>query len=177
MSFLAAAAPLLSLAGTAVSAFGSVEQGAYSGQVADNNAKVAKQNAEYSLEAGEQQADTESRKGAAAGAHLKAQQAASGVDVNTGSAVDVQAGERETNKLDAETVFQNAQLQAYGYTTQATNYEAQSKQDVTAGIIGGASSLLENASQLGPKWGIGSSTGGGTTTSSAFPSGYGGGPY
>lgn len=140
------------LAGTAVSAVGSIQQGNYAGQVAKNNAKIATQNAAYSRQAGSEQAGITSMKGAARGADIKAGMAANGVDVNTGSNADVQIGNRETSTLDSETVLNNAELQAYGYTTQATNYEAQSKEDVAAGDIGAVGDILSGVSSLGSKW-------------------------
>lgn len=153
MAFLAPILPALALAGTAVSAVGSLQSGFYSAQVAENNAKIATQNAGYARESGQQQAAVTSMKGAAKVAHVKASQAASGIDVNTGSAVDVQAGEREVAKLDADTVLNNAELQAYGYTTQATSFKAQAEQDKTAAIIGATGDLLSGASSLDMKWG------------------------
>ena len=152
MSFLSAAAPFLALAGAGASAVGTLEAGSYQGEVASNNAKIATQNAAYAREAGQEQAAIASRKGAAQGAALKTGLAANGVDVNSGSAVDVEAGARETSKLDAETVLNNAELQAYGYTTQATNFKAQAKQDVIGSEFGAAGSLLGNASSIGWKW-------------------------
>lgn len=168
MTFLAAAAPLLSAIGAGVSAVGTLENGMYQGQVAQNNALIAKQNAQYATEAGQEQAAITSMKGAAKSASVKAGLAANGVDVNSGSAVDVEAGERETNELDTETVFNNAELQAYGYTTQANNDEAQAQQDQTGAIFGAAGSLLSNASSIGGKWG---------QPSTASASGAGGGGW
>ena len=158
MAFLAAAAPFLALAGAGVSAVGTYEAGHFQSEVARNNAIIAKQNADYARTAGGEQAAIASRKGAAQGAALKTGLAANGVDVNSGSAVDVEAGARETSKLDAETVLNNAELQAYGYTTQATNFKAQSAQDEAGGIWGAAGSLLSNASSIGGKWSGGSGT-------------------
>ena len=43
--------------------------------------------------------------------------------MNTGSAVNVQAPERETNVLNSETVLNNAELN-YGYRAAATGYKA-----------------------------------------------------
>ena len=130
MAFLAAA-PVLAIAGAGISAIGTVEQGqatanasAYQAQVAQNNAIIAEQNATYASNAGLTQAAATSMKGAAAGGKVKAAQAASGIDVNTGSAVNVQASERETNVLNSETVLNNAELQAYGYRAAATGYKA-----------------------------------------------------
>jgi hypothetical protein len=149
---VATASLILGIAGAGASAFGSYETGAFQGQVARNNAIIAQQNADYARQAGSEQASIASRKGAAEGGKIKAAQAANGLDVNSGSALDVQAGERETNRLDAETVLNNAELTAYGYTTQSNNFKAQAQQDETAGDIGAVSSLLDKASSLGPKW-------------------------
>ncbi len=140
------------MAGAGVQAAGSLQQGAYQGQVGRNNAIIATQNADYARAAGSEQAAISSMKGAAKGAAIKTSQAANGIDVNTGSAVDVQASQRMTDQLDAETVLNNAELQAYGYTTQATNFQAQAQQDETAGFYGAASGLLGSASSIGGRW-------------------------
>lgn len=158
--------------GAATTAVGTVEQGqatanaaSYSAQVAANNAKIAGQNADYASAAGEQQAGTKSLQGAATGGKIKAAQAANNVDVNTGSTVDVQASQREVSKLDTETVLNNAELQAYGYRTQQTNFQAESELDklkaeqapigadlgAAGGFLSSASALSSKYSQIGPK--------------------------
>jgi hypothetical protein len=166
MAFIAPLALAAGIAGAGVSAVGAVEQGqatsnaaAYSAQVAANNATIANQNAEYATAAGVQQAADTSLKGAAKSGKIKAGQAASGIDVNTGSAVAVQEGQRETDKLDAETVLNNAELKAYGYRSAATGFTAQSGLDTAeseqapiGADIGAGGSLLSNASSLGFKW-------------------------
>ncbi len=107
-------------------------------------------------------AENQGRKGAARSGALKVAQASNGVDVNTGSAVDVQTGERETNQLDTETVFSNSELHAYGYRTQGDNFEAESKLDqakadnaVPAAALSATGGLLSSASSVGAKWGGG----------------------
>lgn len=183
----ATAALVAGVAGAATTAYGSYQAGnaassaaAYQAQVAQNNAKIADQNAQYTIAAGQVKAATQSLKGAAAGGKLKAAQAAGGVDVNSGSAVDVQQSQREQEKLDTETVMSNAELQAYGYRTASTSFTAEAGLDEmkadqakTAGEIGAAGSLLSNASSLGFKWGAGplAPTGTGLTpsTGSAAP--------
>ena len=175
MAFLPAIAAVAGIVGAGVSAVGAVEQGQatsnaanYSAQVARNNALIAQQNASYATAAGVEQADIASRKGAAIGGKIKAAQAANNIDVNTGSALGVQAGQRETSKLDTETVLNNAELQAYGYRTQATGYTAQAglysaeaAQAPIGAAIGATGSLLSNASSLGMKWTQANPTGGG----------------
>jgi hypothetical protein len=163
MAFAALGAGLL---GAGISAYGQIEQGQatanaanYAAQVARNNELVATQNANYALAAGQQKAQTESLKGAATGGRIKAAQAASGIDINTGSALRVQQGQREQAQLDTETVLNNAELQAYGYRTQAANYKAQSELDtaeaeqapIGAGI-GAAGGFLGSASGVALKW-------------------------
>lgn len=142
----------LATIGAVVGAAGTLESGLYQSQVAANNAKTSEQNAVYAAQAGEQQAAATSLKGAAQDAQIKAGIAANGVDVNTGSALDVQVGERETNKLNAEDVLNNADLQAYGYRTQAANDNAQSQQDVIGAVASSAGTLLGSASSIGGKW-------------------------
>ena len=153
-------------AGTAVSAAGQIEQGQatanaanYSAEVAANNAKIANQNAEYAINAGQVKAADSSMKGAAVLGKIRAAQAASGIDVNTGSAADVQQSQAETSKLDTETVINNADLRAYGYRSEATGFKAQSGLDTAqaeqapiGADIGAAGSSLSNASSLAFKW-------------------------
>jgi hypothetical protein len=51
--------------------------------------------------------------------------AANNVDVNSGSAVAVQEGQREVSQLNTETVLNNANLAAYGYRNQAQAFTEQ----------------------------------------------------
>lgn len=161
-----AVVPALMVASAAVAAVGAVSSGIasknaadYQAQVANNNAIVAQQNAEYALKAGSAQAENQSRKGAANLGRIKTAIAAGGVDVNSGSALDTQVGQRETNQLDTETVLNNAQLQAYGYRTQQTNFESEAKLDTmkgeaaeTSGYLKAGGDLLSSASSIGGKW-------------------------
>lgn len=166
MAFLAAAAPVIGavagVAGAGISAFSHIQQGNFAGQVADNNAVVAKQNADYAIEAGTVDAGTQSMKGAAKSARIKTATAANGVDVNSGSAAAVEASQKGVNALDIDTILHNADLTAYGYTTQQKDFEAQADQDRTGGVLsavgdvlGGIGSLAGDAPSLSLKWGIG----------------------
>lgn len=139
---------ILSLVGGLVSAAAASAQQNYAAQVAENNATIAEENAQYVRTAGMQQAINTSTQGAAKEAAIVSGIAANNVDVSTGSAVKVEAGQREVNKLDTETVENRALWQAFGYTTQAYNYRAQAEQDKMAanaslfsGVLGAASAL------------------------------------
>jgi hypothetical protein len=128
----------------------------YQAQVAKNNSIIASQNAEYATQAGQEKAqETSIRDKAQLGAVTTAI-AANGLDVDTGSSVDVQQTQRETGTLATQQVVDAAALQAYGYRTNATSFTAQSGLDTaeagqatTAGDFAAGGSLLSGASGVG----------------------------
>ena len=146
----------LAAAGTAAGVAGQMQQASaakasadYQSQVAAGNAAIATQNAQESAASGEQQAAiSEQKTRAEVGSELAAQ-GASGVDINSPTAMAVRTSQDMTGQLDAQTIRSNAARQAYGYETQSTNFENQSSADtaqgnnaMTAGEVGGAGSLL-----------------------------------
>ena len=165
--------PVLAVAAVAVAAYSAYSsasaQGAaahYQSQVAANNATIAQQNANYAIAAGEEKAQMTSMQNAARIGQIKAAIGANNIDVNSGSAADVQTSQREIGKLDEETTMNNALLQAYGYQVQGTGFTAQAGLDTaTAGQApvaeaGGISgSLLSGAKAIPASW-LGSGIGG-----------------
>jgi hypothetical protein len=163
---VATAGLILGGIGAATSAVGALTQGAsaaaearYRAQVSANNAIVAQQNAAYASKAGEAKIEAQGYKNRAQAGAIKTQQAASGIDVNTGSAVDVQQSQREINQLNTMNIGQEAALNVYGYRMNATNFEAEKGLEETAAksarigsVLGAGGSLLSNASSLGFKW-------------------------
>src|ERR1700677_4764300 len=129
MAPILAAAPIIgALASAGGALYGGIAQSeaaSYQAQVSRNNALIADQNATRAIAAGQQQAQTQSLKNAATAGAIKTSQAANGVDVNSGSAVDVQASQREVGQLDTQTTLQKAQQEAYGYRVKAVSDTAQ----------------------------------------------------
>lgn len=160
MAFLAAAAPVLGvvlpLLGAGIQAAGSMQQGQYSAQVARNNKIVSDNNATYAKQAGAEEAIHERLEGAQRMGHIKSAQAGSGVDVASKSFKRVVASQQALDEADVETILHNADLTAYGYTTQGKNFESQAKQDEAAGWWGAAGSLAEGASSVASNWKPGS---------------------
>jgi hypothetical protein len=146
----------LALGSSALSAIGSITQGqaasraaAYNAQVAANNAKIATQNANYAGAEGEAQVGIQNQRTRALVGSELAQQGASGINVHSGSDVDVRSSAAATGELSALTIRSEAAKRAYGYQTQAasdTGQEAldksQSSSDATAGYINAGSTLL-----------------------------------
>lgn len=161
------AAAVVAVVGAAVSAYGQYESGQaqkasanYNSEVAANNASIAEQTANRAAQAGEAQAEATSQKTRATVGAITANQAAGNIDVNSGSALDVQSSAKELGELDALTVRSNAAKTAYGYQTQSTSDTGQSQLDAfqaanagTAGEIGAGASILGGVSSAAGNYG------------------------
>jgi hypothetical protein len=126
---LGAIGALASAGGALYSGIATSQAASYRATVARNNAAMANANATRAIAAGQQQAQDKSLQNAAALGALTTGLAANGVDVNSGSALDLQASQRAKGQLDASTTLHNSQVQAYGYRTNAVSDEAESQLD------------------------------------------------
>lgn len=152
--------------GAGVSAFGSMQQGAaqqamyqYQAGVARVNQQIAAQNAEWELKAGEVEAQQEGLKTRFGIGTAKTEQAASGLDVNSGSALATRQSMQEIGTYNETLARANAAKRAYGFTVQGVQEEAQSNIDImagqqarTAGNIGAVTSILGGISNVSSKW-------------------------
>ncbi len=144
---------LVAAAGSAgMSAYSQSQSAAYNAQVAQNNQIVAKQNANLALEQGQQQEETQRIKTGEMMGAIVASQAASGVNPNTGSDLDVRSSAAETGELDADTIRSNSNLQAQNLKYQAAMYGSQAQLDTAQGDWGIANSILGGASSVSSKW-------------------------
>ncbi len=103
----------------------------YQAAVAENNAKVAEATGARTIAGAMTNVATEGLKAGATVGKIKANQAASGIDVNTGSAVDVRADAASAGVFNEENVLANAQLQNWGYRTVAQNFRTQGALDTS----------------------------------------------
>lgn len=198
MSFLVPVASLAlgavglgtSLIGGMTQATGTLQQGAatseaaaYQAQVASNNQAIAARNADIASAAGQGQAAIASETTAQNVGAVKVAQAASGIDVNKGSAVAVQKSAREVGALNAATTLSNVETgPVYGYRTAAVSYGAQAKlEKIAAGQaiigseigaagqeLGAAGSAASTAASLAFKWGGGGTTGAGSADNTNY---------
>lgn len=167
-SILPTLATAASIGSTAIGAFGSIQSSqaakaaaGYNAQIAENNAKTQTQNADFAGAVGEQNtavagAQTKARVGATLAA-----QGASGVDVNSGSAIDTRASEAKLGMLNELNIRSEAARQAYGYQTgaasatgQAALDKAQEGYDTTSGYLSAGSTVLGGIGKVSPymKW-------------------------
>ena len=140
MSFLAPLGAILGVAGGFAQGAGAMQQaraGAassnYQAVVAANNARLANEAADRTLASGAAETEAVSMKSRANLGSIKTGQAASGVDVNSGSALNVQESARGLGELAATRTSNNAAERAWGYRVQASNDVAQAQLDQMTG--------------------------------------------
>lgn len=152
----AAIAIAAAVAAAGVGAYGAKMEGEamagaahYNAAIDRQNAAIMRANAGIAEESGQAQVGIQGQRTKAAIAGTTAQQAASGVDVNSGSYTSVRASERELGELDALNLRTNAAREAYGYKNKAVSLDAQStlkefeaENDITEGNLKAASTLL-----------------------------------
>ena len=164
---LAVISAITGVAGAGVSAVGTANSlnaqsanASYQAQVAANNAKIALENEGMDVASGEVAAGNQGLKTRAMVGTTKAQQGASGVDVNSGSSVEVRQGESEIGMLDALTIRSNASKKAYadqvaatGNTAEAGLLTSESTQAANAAPVAATGSLLSGASSVAGNYG------------------------
>lgn len=138
----------------------------YQAGVADINAKIARQNADFTLNKGEQEAVQYGLASSQRQGQIKAGQGASGIDINTGTAVDVRASQKMVSDLDMLQIRSNAAKTAYDYNVQAVSNENQANlyrmagaNAVTAASYEATASILGTVSSVSSKWTQGSQMG------------------
>lgn len=144
---LTSAAPFISAGSGLLSAVGSVSAGNAQAAALQRNAQVGQINAGASLatsEADAQRLQIRSERAVATGEN---QSGSSGVDLSTGSPLDVMADAAAQGALDSEISRWRGQTQANAYLTGAQNTAAQASQVQAAGAIQGATTLLTSGAR------------------------------
>lgn len=131
----------------------------YKATVASNNAIIAKRNAEAATAAGGVAAQANDLKTKNMVGTQLVTQASNGLDVGSGTNVNVRDTAAELGHLDTLTILNNAAKNTAGFKAQGMNFQAESGLDRaastnarTAGEFGVATSLLSGASSLSDKW-------------------------
>jgi hypothetical protein len=153
-------------AGTIMGAMGAMQSGNaaraagdYNAQIAENNKVIAERQASDALARGKIAEDEQRRKTMAIKGAQRAALGASGVALDSGSALDILGDTAAFGELDALTIRSNADREAYGYRVQGMNFEAEAglaraggKAAQTAGMIGAGATLLSGAAGVGDRW-------------------------
>jgi hypothetical protein len=109
--------------GARASAIG--QQNALNGNadLADINARLAELGAQSTMLAGTRQAGSILLKGGQVKSSQRANMAANGIDLGSDTATNVLTSTDVMKEVDADTAMANAVRQAWGYRTQATNFQ------------------------------------------------------
>lgn len=142
----------LAIAAAGYSAKAQYEQGKYQSKVSKNNAIIKNQLAADAISRGRVAEDNKRMQVAQAKSMQRAKFGASGVDVNMGSASDIQADTAMIGELDALTIRNNAEREAYGFRVGASNAEAQSIMDKKKGKSDAIGTILSGGKQAAGQW-------------------------
>ena len=156
---LGAAGGLIGGVGSILGGEGQAANDRYQAQVAQNNAKLAAGAANTALQQGDVLAQRDYQVGSQRTGQTRAAEGANGIDVNSGSARDVQAGIARTTALNVGAQKYNSDVQAVSDRNQTANDDTQANVDrteasnaVTQGFIGAGTSLIGTASAVSSKW-------------------------
>lgn len=158
----------LTIAATVAAAGGQIMQAQSASAAAKSSQKIALANQEINnraaADAMQRGADDASKARTAyrvANATLRARTAGQGLIADSGTALDLQGQNAQTGELNALTILNNAEREAYGYKVgamnsgaQAAGYGKQASSLLTNGLISGAGTLVTGASNYSSKFGV-----------------------
>lgn len=144
-----------SVAGTAATAYGQIQQGKAAEKAAEYNAEVANMQAKDAINRGNIEAEAQRTKEAKVAGAQRAAAGASGAVVDSGSFADVVLDTVTTGERDAQTIRTNAMRQAWGLESQADIDLYSGRQAKAASQTAAAGTLLTGASSVGMKMGWG----------------------
>lgn len=134
--------------------------------IAKLNSDIDKQNASWAINSGAIKAENYGLKAGQEMSDTKVTQAASGLDVNSGSKEAVRDSQQEVAKYDQGLIRADAAHTAHGYEVKAAADTAEASMDIAAasnaqkaGKLGILSSLIGGATSVASKWTQGNTIG------------------
>lgn len=152
MCELATISTIASVAGTAMTAYGSIQQGKAAKAQGEYNARVSENNAQRARNKGTDQENNFRLKTQQLRKQQEAQFGANGVQLGSGSAADILADTDNFGEVDALNIRSNTDSEVEGYLTDANNSRIQGNNAQRAGNVGAFSSVLSNVGTVSSKW-------------------------
>jgi hypothetical protein len=121
------------------------KKASYNATISEFNAKISDMNAEDAVRRGETDAQTVLKRGRKVQGSQRVALAAQGIEVDSGSAADIQEETEVLSALDARTVRSNALREAFGFKVQAMQSRMDAKFGVEAGENASRGTLLTGA--------------------------------
>lgn len=138
--------------GTVLSASSAYQQGQVAKATARNNATMAEYAAQDAQRRGEEEAAAVQRKGASLKSAQRVNLASKGLDLNYGTAADLQDQTDFFTQSDVATTRTNAAREAWNMRARGQQVLAQGKADALNSMYSAAGSLLGGAGQVSDKW-------------------------
>jgi hypothetical protein len=149
MCWMAAIPVAISLVGGMMGAQNAQQQGAFQSAMAEQNAGYKEAAAQDAIKRGDVQADQYRRQVGQMIGSQRSGFAANGIDVNSGTAAEVQDDTAAFGEFDALTIANNAAREAWGYRVGAENdrmnakmTQSNAKSAATGSILGGVGSAF-----------------------------------
>ena len=143
-----AAAVGIMAASSLMQGYAQYQQARYASKVASQNAAIADRLAVDAEKRGVAREEAYRRNLAATQGQQRAALAASGADLSSGSALDLQGDIAQFGELDALSVRANAEREAYGFRTQGMNFRAESEARKAGGNYALLGSVLQATSHI-----------------------------
>lgn len=137
-------------AGTGLSTVGAVQNSISRKRAFDANAEIAETQARDALARGVQDETLIRQRAAQLKGTQRARMAASGLDLTTGSPLDILEGTDYMAEQDTATVRENSLREARGLQREARNYRRASSAENP--YVAGGSTLLTGASSVADRW-------------------------
>ena len=141
-----------SVGGTVLSAGSAYQQGQAAKQTAANNAQTAEVAAQDAQRRGEEEAMSVQRKGAALKSAQRVSLASRGLDLQYGTAADLQDQTDFFTQSDVATTRTNAGREAWNSRARGQQILARGQADATNAMLQAGGSLLGGAGQVSDKW-------------------------
>lgn len=139
---LSTVATIASVGGTILGAYGQHQTGKAQERMANVRAQMQHEQAVDAISRGQQAEADHRRKVQAFKGKQRATLASNLVELDSGSASDIQADTAMLSELDALTIRNNAEREAYGYESAAAASRFEGKQSARAGTMSAAGTLL-----------------------------------
>jgi len=141
--------PTMFLAGAgAMSAMSSLSAGSFAEDIGQMNESSLNRQADARIEAGKIEEQTQRTKTSQIKGQQKTSFAASGVDISSGSPVDILSDTAAIGELDALTIRSNAETDAYNLRMQGVSAGLQGKLAKRQGIGGAVGSVLTTSGSI-----------------------------
>lgn len=146
--------------GTLATAGAQYQSAQYGKAMAEQNAKLAEQQGLASLRQGRLEQEQIARRARKIQGQQRAMYGASGVDIGSGSPLEIQADTEYMAAQDKALVRYNAELKKWGFDVESANYKSQASQygnmgksALVGGLLGAGSTILNGSGMLGSKFG------------------------